>query len=193
MDEDVEGERRRLPHVPGAATREPGKAGSVLELVLELSKSDPLLAKQVHKGTGVDRSGACRHRHPLERRESHRRVDRPSFPDRCHGAASAEMADDEPLGVDLRGDPLDGDPMEAVAVHVPFLPPSLRDRVGRGRRRHRAVESGIEHRDVRDVRQRLARTVDLLERPTVVERSERNDEPCSPAEETCDRTSRCWS
>ena len=62
--------------------------------------------------------------------------------------------------------------MEAVAVHVPFLPPSLRDRVGRGRRRHRAVESGIEHRDVRDVRQRLARTVDLLERPTVVERSE---------------------
>ena len=80
VDEDVEGERRRLAHVTGAAAREPGKAGRVLELVLELSKGHPLLAKQVHKGAGVDRSGTCRHRHPLERRESHRRVDRPVLP-----------------------------------------------------------------------------------------------------------------
>ena len=60
-------------------------------------------------------------------------------------------------------------------MDVPLLPPALRDRVGRGSRRQRAVERGVEDRDVRHVGQRLAGAADLLERAPVVERREHGE------------------
>ena len=68
----------------------------MLERVVERVRREPVLAQHVDEGAGIDRAGAGRHRHALERAEAHRRVDRAPVEHGGDGAAAAEVADDEP-------------------------------------------------------------------------------------------------
>ena len=113
---------------------------------------------------GVDRPGARRHRHALERAEAHRRVDRAPVAHGRHRAAAAEVADHEPPDAHLLGRPLHREPVEPVAADAPLVAPARRERVRRRLLGHRAVERRVEDGDVRHVREHLHRLVDRVER-----------------------------
>ncbi len=134
-----------------------------------------MLTQEVHECARVDRPRPGRHRDALERAEPHRRVDRAAGADGSDRAAAAEMADDEPLGPQRAGDPLDGEPVEAVATDPPGLAPTLRDGVRRRFGRNRRVESGVEDRHVRHIRQLRPRAREGDERGPVVQRRERGE------------------
>ena len=99
-----------------------------------------------------------------------RRVNGAAVEHRRHGAATAEVADDQAAHRDLLGRPLHGEPVEAVAPDPPPVPPRLRDRVGGHLRWDRRVERGVEDGDVRYVRMRRHRALDATQRGLVVER-----------------------
>ena len=98
----------------------------MLERMVELVERDEAAPEQIEQRTGVDRPGARRHRHALERREPHRGVDRLSVPDGRHGAAAAEMADDEPLRPHARSGHGHRETVEPVAPDPPVLSEPLR-------------------------------------------------------------------
>ena len=94
----------------------------VLESGVEVVDAQAVLAEEVDERSRVDGARAGGHRHALERGEAHRRVDRAPVEHGGHRAAAAQVADDDPRGVELRDDRLHGDPVEPVAAHAPVAP-----------------------------------------------------------------------
>ena len=99
--------------VAGAAERE--QPGLVLQGLFQLGRRHAV-AQEVEQCTRVDRPRACRHRHALERGESHRRIDRPSVAHGRDRATAAEVADDEARHRHLLRDPGDRQSVEAEAL-----------------------------------------------------------------------------
>ena len=106
--------------------REAEQAGLVFERVLELCEPEPAGAQEVQHDLRVDRAGAGAIGTPSSGlKPIVVSTERPSQHGRDR-AAAAEMADDEPWHRDLRGRPLHGEAVEAVAADAPFLAPALR-------------------------------------------------------------------
>ena len=92
----------------------------MLERAVELVHREPCSRRRKIERARVDRAGAGRHRHALERREAHRRVDRAAVEHGCDRAASAEVADDEPLAPrTCSAAHCDGEAVEPVAANAP--------------------------------------------------------------------------
>jgi xylulose-5-phosphate/fructose-6-phosphate phosphoketolase len=175
VDEHVDRERRRRTDVAVRAARQPRQPGLVLEGVLELAEGHEPFAQEVHERTRVDSAGAGRHRHPLERGEAHRRVDRPSVADRRDGTAAAEVADDEtrhphPARRPLHREPVEADPSDSVR-----LSPDPGNCVRRRGLGQRTVERGVEDRDLRNVRQPFAHPANRVECAPVLQRREHGE------------------
>ncbi len=140
-----------------------------LERLLDRLEPEAAAAQQVQDDLDVDRPGPRRHRHALEGAEPHRRVDRAAVAHRGHRAAAAEVADDETRYAHLLGRPLHREAVEAEAPDSPLVAPAGRQRIGRRLVRDRAMECGVEHRDVRRPRERPPRVGDRCERRPVVQ------------------------
>ena len=139
-----------------------GAAGQSPQPRIELSARSrpsavqPTLAHQVDQGAGVDGARSGRHRHPLQRAEAHRVVDRATGAHGANRAAAAEVADDEPQRPRPAGRGA-GRPAASTrrprgrgsrAAHPPLLAPAPRHRVDGGLGRDRRVKAGVEHRDL---------------------------------------------
>ena len=120
--EDVEREAPPTSRMSPRAAAERLHPGLEVQLVVERRRVDAALAQQVEERAGVDRAGARRHRHALERAEAHRRVDRAPVAHGRDRAAAAEVADDEPRHAHLLGAPLHRQAVEAVAADAPVAP-----------------------------------------------------------------------
>ncbi len=119
---------------------------------------------------GVDRAGARRHRHALERAEPHGRVDGAAVENRGHRTAAAQVTDDEPRHGHLFRRPLHGEAVKAVTPDAPLLAPALGHGVGGRLLGERRVEGSVEHGDMRHARKDLTRLFDRDERRSVVQR-----------------------
>ena len=91
-----------LPERPDSPSRPDSRSSAVVDLV----ERGRAAAQQVEDRGRVERARARRHRHALERAESHGRVERAAVADGAHGAAAAEVADDQPRDRHLLGGPL---------------------------------------------------------------------------------------
>ena len=120
-----------LAHVPGPA--EALEAGLGVQLTIDLSGAEAVLAEDVDQRARIDRTCAARHRDALERREPHCRVAGAAVPNRRDGATAAQVADDEAktlgrtaqkLRSPLRA-PFDRQSVEAVPADPPVGPPAL--------------------------------------------------------------------
>ena len=120
---------------------------------------------------------------PSSGRQAHRRLDRDAAADRRRRRAVAQVQHDlvevlEPAAEharDLAGHVLVRRPVEAVPAH-PVLAGDLPvDRVRGGRLGQRAEERGVEHDDVRHVREQLAGHLDAGEVGRVVQRRQRGE------------------
>ena len=125
----------------------------------------------------VDVTGPGPHDEALERGQAHRRVDRPAAEDRRRAAAVAEVGDDDGEVGRVLPEQL-GRPgadvavtraVEAVAAHAVLGIPGLGHGIPVGPGRHRLVERGVEHRDLRHVRPGVERRLDPEQAGRVVQ------------------------
>jgi hypothetical protein len=107
---------------------------------------------------GIDRSRTRAHGDPVHGRKTHRSIDAACATNRRERTSAAEMTKDlTSLAVTLSLDDLErlsagvaiAGPMKAVADEA-FSDPLIGPGVGKGCFRQRAVESGIEDRELRD-------------------------------------------
>ena len=143
---------QHLPHVGGPARpSRPEPCSSASRHLVDVVAA---LLHEPQQQARVDAARAGGHHEALDRRESHRRVDRPTAADGGQRRAGAEVAGDEPqagrgpaqqLGRASRGVGV-GEPVEAEAPQAVALAPLGRQRVGRGGGRQPGVERGVEAR-----------------------------------------------
>jgi hypothetical protein len=76
------GDTRSLPHARLQALKEHLKMRTCMQLRVDELVDGDAPPEQVQQDPRVERARARRHRHPVERREAHRRVDRPAVADR---------------------------------------------------------------------------------------------------------------
>ena len=146
------GARQDFAHVGGPG--EPVQAGPVLEGRRQFGGRHVHVLFEPQDESGIDRSRSGRHHQAVQRRESHRGVDRPAVADRGQRRARAEVAGDEPQAVgvapeEFRGAPRDvrvRQPVKSEAPQAPARPPLLGQRERRGGGGDGGVEGGIEAR-----------------------------------------------
>ena len=126
-----------------AVPARPSRPGAVLERGRQLGGRHAHVLLEPEHEARIDRSRAGRHDEPVERREAHRRVDRPAAADGRQRGARAEVTADDAQPIDRAADHGRGAPrgvgvreaVEAVLAQGPALAPFGRDGVGRGGRR----------------------------------------------------------
>ena len=129
---------------------------------------------------GVERAAARAHHQAVERRKAHGGGDAVQLAHRAEACAAAEMRDDRApaCGVTVPLGKRDahvfvGQAVKAVAAHAAF-PQRMRQRQHLLDLRQRAMERGVEARDLRQFRQLGEQHLDRLEREGLMQRGERN-------------------
>ena len=165
-----------IPHA-----REAREAGARVEHLVDLFDAHAVVAQEAEDDASVEVAAAARaHHEPFERREPHRGLDRAPVLHRADRRAVAQVAGDHPhlLGgrvhrlrrltrhILVRG------AVEAVASEPVRGGHGAVDRVGLRSARQRRVERGVEHGDVRHVREELSRGADPAHVVGVVQRRE---------------------
>ena len=144
-----------------ARPAEAQQARAVLQRVGDLRGRSAALRASHSTIPGSMRPGARRHDEALERREAHRRVDRPAAVHGRQRRPRAEVAGDDPERRVAIAPAQHGgaprrvcvrQPVEPVAPDRPRSPPRAPGSRTSTRPRERRVERGVEARDVRDVR-----------------------------------------
>ena len=170
-----------LTHVGMAAHA--GQAGTLVEQGVQLVYAHVGVANQVEDGSRIDIAGAAAHHKTFERGQAHGGVNRLAGNLRGSGSAVADVQDDlleafGGLADHLRNDGADilvGGAVGAVTTDVILLGDVLVQRVGAGFGRQLEEEGGIEHEDLRHVRQQLTHDFGALGFRAVVQRGEHGE------------------
>jgi hypothetical protein len=153
------------------------QSGFLVEQMRHFLHAEALAVHDVQDQARIDRAAARAHDEAVERREAERRGDALAIDHRRHAGAIAQMADDDAavgLLAVLRqhaGDVLVRNAVEAVALRA-FFGVLARQAVHLRDFRLRAVESGVEARDLRHAGEYFLDGVDAVQVVRLVQRRE---------------------
>ena len=135
---------------------------------------------QVAHDARIDVAAAGAHHQALQRSQSHRGIHGATAGDRRRGGTVTQMQHNliqslprsAQEGRGLLADVAMRGPVKSVPPDMPLLRQLAIDRVGRGGSRQIVEERGVEHRDMRHIRQHRAGDLDALEGGRIVQRGQ---------------------